>query len=68
MSNPFDYDTLRVGMDNKRLTALLAAVLDAAGPVTLTQEQAEREWGVVALKSEPTPDGGVTLSIVPAPH
>lgn len=58
-----DTDRIRLGMDNMRLTALLCSILDAVGPVTLTREQAEREWVGGRLKSEGHPDGSLTLSL-----
>jgi hypothetical protein len=65
MSSIFpDLDKIKVSISELRLTAMLCAILDAVGPVTLSPEQAAREWGGGArLQSETNSDGSLTLSL-----
>lgn len=60
-----DTNLIRLGMEYQKVTALLCAVIDAQGQVTLTKEQAEKEWGGARLYSRNNPDGSLTLSLAP---
>jgi hypothetical protein len=62
-------DKIRLGIDNNRLSSLLAAILDAVGgEVTLTKQQAEREWESPRVDYEATPDGGIKISLRSPSH
>jgi hypothetical protein len=52
---------VRIGMENKRLTALLIAILVTEGRVTIPARIAEKEWEGASLKSVVNPDGSVSL-------
>lgn len=58
--------SVRLGIDNNRLSALLCAVLDAqGGSVTLTKAQSEKVWEGARLHYETFPDGSMTLTLEP---
>ncbi len=57
---------IRLGQQNRQLTALLCAVLDSlGGKVTLNKEQAEKVWGTPQIKTTKTPEEGIILELVP---
>lgn len=59
-----DLKAVRLGVDNNRLSALVAALLDhAGGEVTLTKEEAERIWASPKIKYVRTPTGGLSLAL-----
>jgi hypothetical protein len=64
-----DMRAIKLGVDNNRLSALLAALLDAAGgSVTLTQAQTERVWNDPRIHYRRTADGGLILSLSGTPE
>lgn len=59
-----DVRAIKLGVDNNRMTALVAALIDAGGgEVTLTKEQSERVWDSPKIKYVRTPTGGLSLSL-----
>jgi len=59
-------DHIKLLTENKRLTALLIAIIDHYGEVTLTREEAEKVApDNMNLKSTSNPDGSVTLRLEP---
>jgi len=59
-----DLRAVKLGVDNNRMTALVAALLDhAGGSVTLTKEESERIWNSPKLKYVRTPEGGLSLAL-----
>lgn len=64
-----DLRTMKLGVDNNRLSALIAAILDAAGgTVTLTKEQSEKVWKDPQIHYRRRADGGLTLSLSAVPE
>jgi hypothetical protein len=59
-------DKMKLGMENKRLSSLLAAILDAVGPVRLSKEEAEKVQpeGRELLITE-MDDGGLVIGLKP---
>ncbi len=60
-------DKIKLLTENKRLTALLTAIIQHYGEVTLTQAEAERVVeGEFNLEMTSNPeDGSITLRVVP---
>lgn len=66
MSNMLpDVFRIKTAIDNNRLSALLCAILDAVGPVTLTEEQASKVWEGRELQYETSPMGEITIALKP---
>lgn len=57
-------NAVKLGVENNRLTALVCALIDAAGgEVTLSKEQSEKVWKNPKIKYVRTPTGGVSLAL-----
>jgi hypothetical protein len=60
------FNSIRLGMDNNRLSSLLIAILTKTGPVTLTREEAAKEQSGGQLHyAEDPATGELTISLEP---
>jgi len=62
----FDFDKARLGLDNKRLSALICALLDSqGGSVTIPADTASKVWEKAALQFMEADNGDLMLILVP---
>jgi hypothetical protein len=62
----FDFDKARLGLDNKRLSALICALLDSqGGSVTIPADMASKVWEKAALQFMEADNGDLMLILVP---
>lgn len=60
-----DFDRARLGIDNKRLSALICALLKSQGGVmTIPGSIANIEWERATLNYYETPEGDVVVTLV----
>lgn len=60
-----DFDKARLGIDNKRLSALVCALIKSQGGVaTIPKSIANIEWSRATLNYYETPEGDVVVTLV----
>jgi len=60
-----DFDKMRLGMDNKKLSAIICAILDSqGGGVTISAECADTVWEKASLQYTQMEDGGLLIMLV----